>query len=173
MRDSSYNSSNQSKQIFSRGGEKKVMKKSLSFLLAIALVFGMFSAMASAATPTATEAGTLLKDLGVLKGDASGDLKENDVWARQDIVLILARLLGQGDAAAATAKSHTYADVPKTASQEYNGTLSWARENNYVNGHSATKFGWGEKLTVKDFAAIVLRVLGKDTTGANYANTEA
>ncbi|MFD0673685.1 hypothetical protein [Cohnella sp. GCM10027633] len=157
MRDSSYNSSHQTKQIFSRGGEKKVMKKSLSFLLAIALVFGMFSAMASAATPsTPAEAGAVLKELGVLKGD-DGDLLEGTVWKRQDIVVLLARLLAKEEAAAATAKSHTFKDVPKGY---YDGFLSWAKAEGYVNGYSATKFGFNDELTVKDFAAVVLRALG-------------
>lgn len=157
MRDSSYNSSHQTQQKFSRGGEKKVMKKSLSLLLAIALVFGMFSAMASAATPsTPAEAGAVLKELGVLKGD-DGDLLEGTVWKRQDIVVLLARLLGKEDAAAATEKSHTFKDVPKGY---YDGFLSWAKAEGYVNGYSATKFGFNDELTVKDFAAVVLRALG-------------
>ncbi|MFC5531040.1 hypothetical protein [Cohnella yongneupensis] len=135
------------------------MKKSLSFLLAIALVFGMFSAMASAATPTASEAGAKLKELGVVIGDQNGNLMENSTWLRQDIAVILSRLLGVEPAAKATPKSHTYKDAKGTA---YDGYLSWAREKGYILGHSATKFGWDEELTNQQFAAIVLRALGTD-----------
>ena len=144
------------------------MKKSLSLLLAIALVFGMFSASAFAATPsTPAEAGALLKELNVLKGDGK-DLLENDVWKRQDIVVLLARLLKAEDEAQATAKSHTFADVPKGY---YDGFLSWAKAKGYVNGHSDTKFGYNEELTVQQFSAIVLRALGinNDATVAEDA----
>ena len=146
------------------------MKKSLSLLLAIALVFGMFQAMASAATPTASEAGKQLVDLGILKGDKNGNLLEDSTWNRQDIVVLLSRLLGKEEAAQSTAKSHTYKDVPKGY---YDGFLSWAKNEKYAEGYSATKFGFGETLTYKQFAAIVLRALGKDTTGTNYENTAA
>jgi hypothetical protein len=164
MRDSSYNSSHQSKQTFSRGGEKKVMKKSLSLLLAIALVFGMFYSVAAAATtaPTPAEAGKQLQDYKIIEG-SNGDLMVDSTWLRQDIAVLLSRLLGVEATAKAHAKTHTFADVKGTF---YDGYLSWAKEEGYIIGNSPTKFGFGDKLTNQQFAAIVLRVFGID----DYAN---
>ncbi|WEK53933.1 MAG: hypothetical protein P0Y55_15410 [Candidatus Cohnella colombiensis] len=138
------------------------MKKSLSLLLTIALVFGMFANMASAAT--ANEAGSALQKLGVIKGDQNGGLMLDSTWKRQDLAVLLSRLVGKEDASKATDKSHTFKDVPKSAL--YDAVLSWAKEEGYMQGHSATKFGWNEELTNKQFAAVVLRALGVDTTSA-------
>lgn len=158
MRDSSYNSSHQSKQTFSRGGEKKVMKKSLSLLLAIALVFGMFYSVAAAATPTPAEAGQKLQGYGIIQG-SNGDLMEDSTWLRQDVAVLLSRLLGVEAEAKAHAKTHTFTDTKGTF---YDGYLSWAKEEGYIIGNSPSDFGFGDELTNQQFAAIVLRVFGID-----------
>jgi len=142
------------------------MKKSLSLLVAIAMVFSMFATVVSAAT--ASEAGAKLQSLGVIKGDQSGNLMEDATWKKQDIAVLLARLSGVEAAAQATAKSHTFADVP---AGYYDGFLSWAAEKQYLTGVSATTFGFGGTLTNQEFYAVVLRTLGVDTAGDNYAKT--
>jgi hypothetical protein len=160
MRDSSYNSSHQSKQTFSRGGEKKVMKKSLSLLLAIALVFGMFYSVAAAATPTPAEAGQQLKDYGIIEG-SNGDLMEGSTWLRQDAVVVLSRLLGVEAEAKAHADTSGFTDLK---GKFYQGYISWAKEEGYIKGNNAagTTFGFDKKLSNQEFAAIILRVFGID-----------
>ncbi|RED57650.1 hypothetical protein [Cohnella lupini] len=143
------------------------MKKSLSLLLTFALVFGLFANMAAAAE-TPASAGKLLQDAGVIKGSPSGDLLPDATWKRQDLAVLLSRLLGVEKEAAATVKSHTYKDVRGTF---YNGYLSWALTNKYLEGASATSFGFDQLLNNQSFAAVVLRALGVDTTGANYDKT--
>src|SRR5690606_14005317 len=69
---------------------------------------------------------------------------------------------------AAADKTHTYADVPAGF---YDGYLSWAKEEAYMEGHSGTQFGFSETLSNQQFYAVVLRALGIDTTGDNYAKT--
>jgi len=159
MREPSFLSSNKqnSQQPNDRGGEKKVMKKSLSLILAIAMVFSMFASVAFAAEVTPATAAEKLVTAGVIKGDAKGDVMADSKWSRQDVVVLLSRLLGKEDVAKATAKSHTFADV---TNKFYDGYLSWAVENKYFTGHSATKFGYGEEITVQQFAAVMLRALG-------------
>lgn len=143
------------------------MKKSLSLLVAIAMVFSMFASVAAAAT-TASDAGAKLQELKVIKGDQSGDLMEDATWKRQDLAVLLSRLLGKEAEAEKAAKAHTYADVP---AGYYDGFLSWALENKFMEGNSATSFGFGDTLTNQQFYAVVLRALGVDTTGDNYAKT--
>ena len=143
------------------------MKKSLSLLLVLALVFSMFASVAMAAE--GTNAGEVLKNLGVIQGSDNGDLMEDSNWKRQDVAVLISRLLGQEPEAKATAKSHTFADVKGTF---YDGYLSWAAENKFMEGNSATDFGWDKPITVKQFLAVVLRVLGFDTTGENFAKVE-
>jgi len=138
-----------------RGGEKKVMKKSLSLLVAIAMVFSMFATLVSA---DGKAAGQKLQDLGVINGTSNG-LDEDKEWLRQDVTVLIARLLGAEEAAKATANTHGFEDLD---SKFYNGFVSWAKENGYFNGESATKFGVGNPITNQQFAAVLLRVLKVD-----------
>jgi len=145
-----------------RGGEKKVMKKSLSLLLAIALVFGMFANLASAAEMTV---GEKLQAAGIIKGTGAG-LDEDKLWDREDVTVIISRLLDAEAEAKATEKNHTFADV---SNPFYDGYITWAQENGYFNGKSETKFGFDQPIKVKEFAAVMLRVLGVD---ADYSEVE-
>lgn len=138
-----------------RGGEKKVMKKSLSLLVAIAMVFSMFATLVSA---DGKAAGQKLQELGVINGTSNG-LDENEEWLRQDVTVLIARLLGSEEAAKATANTHGFEDLD---SKFYNGFVSWAKEKGYFNGESATKFGVGNPITNQQFAAVLLRVLNVD-----------
>ena len=159
MRDSSRQSSKCNiHQSRVQGGEFKIMKKGLSLLVAFALVFSMFTSVAFAAT-TPSEAGQKLQSLGIILGDQDGNLMEDADWKRQDVAVLLSRLLGQEEEAKNTPKSHTYADVRGTY---YDGYLSWARENGYMIGHSDTEFGFDDPITVKEFLTVILRALGYD-----------
>lgn len=141
------------------------MKKSLNLLLAIALVFTMFSSMAFAANGNSS-IGQKLQDAGVITGDLSGNLNEGEAWTRQDATVILARLLDAEDEAKATAKNHGFTDVTDPF---YDGFITWASENGYFQGHSATRFGYNESITNKQFAVVMLRALGVDFDDDWYA----
>ena len=136
------------------------MKKSLSLLLAIALVFGMFYSVAAAATPTPAEAGQQLKDYGIIEG-SNGDLMEDSTWLRQDAVVVLSRLLGVEAEAKAHADTSGFTDLK---GKFYQGYISWAKEEGYIKGNNAagTTFGFDKKLSNQEFAAIILRVFGID-----------
>ncbi|MFC6334920.1 S-layer homology domain-containing protein [Paenibacillus septentrionalis] len=138
-----------------RGGEKKVMKKSLSLLVAIAMVFSMFATLVSA---DGKAAGQKLQDLGIIKGTSAG-LDEDKEWLRQDVTVLLARLLGAESQAEAHANTHGFADLD---SKFYNGYVSWAKEKGYFNGETDTRFGVGNPITNQQFAAVLLRVLNVD-----------
>ncbi|GBG08012.1 hypothetical protein PAT3040_02579 [Paenibacillus agaridevorans] len=133
------------------------MKKSLSLLVAIAMVFSMFATVVSAAEePTA---GEYLNELGVILGNQDGDLKEDQTWKRQDIVVLLSRLFGAEDEAKGAKKTHEFKDV---TDKNYDGYISWAVEEGLVKGKSATVFGFGDELENRDFYLLVLRALGQE-----------
>jgi len=133
------------------------MKKSLSLLVAIAMVFSMFATVVSAAEePTA---GEYLNELGVILGNQDGDLKEDQTWKRQDIVVLLSRLFGAEDDAKGAEKTHEFKDV---TDKNYDGYISWAVEEGLVKGKSATVFGFGDELENRDFYLLVLRALGQE-----------
>ncbi|MBH5320602.1 hypothetical protein I6N90_22670 [Paenibacillus sp. GSMTC-2017] len=138
------------------------MKKSLSLLVAIAMVFSMFATVVSAAEETKS-AGKFLNELGVIKGNGS-DLKEDQTWKRQDIIVLLSRLLGEEAAAKATAKSHTFKDV---TNKDYDGYISWAVAKKLTTGKTATDFGYGDELKNQEFYAFVIRAFGQEVAYAD------
>jgi hypothetical protein len=129
----------------------------LNLLLAFALVFSMFSTAVFAAD--SQSAAQKLVNAGIIKGSNSGDLMENETWKRQDVTVIISRLLGVEQEAKNTPKNHSFADV---TDPYYDGFITYAYQNGYFNGHSEIRFGYGEEITVKQFAAVMLRVLGYD-----------
>lgn len=134
------------------------MKKSLSLLVAIAMVFSMFATLVSAADEKT--AGQKLQDLGVINGTANG-LDEDKEWKRQDITILLSRLLQVEEQAKAHANTHGFEDVNTSA---YNGFISWAKTNGYFTGKTETVFGINESITNAQFAAVLLRVLKVDVS---------
>lgn len=134
------------------------MKKSLSLLVAIAMVFSMFATLVSAADEKT--AGQKLQDLGVINGTANG-LDEDKEWKRQDITILLSRLLQVEEQAKVHANTHGFEDVNTSA---YNGFISWAKENGYFTGKTETVFGINESITNAQFAAVLLRVLKVDVS---------
>jgi len=84
---------------------------------------------------------------------------ENEQWKRQDVTVIIARLMGQVEEAQNTPKNHTFADV---TDPYYDGYITFAKDLGIFQGHSDVRFGYGEPITVKQFAAVMLRVLGYD-----------
>lgn len=132
------------------------MKKSLNLLLALALVFSMFSSLAFAAD---SDLGAKLKNAGVLQGGNDGNLKEDEQWERQDVTVIIARFLGAVEEAEATERNHGFTDVDIPY---YDSYITWAKDNEYFNGKSDAEFGFKQSITNKEFAAVMLRVLGVD-----------
>lgn len=137
-----------------RGGEKKVMKKSLSLLVAIAMVFSMFATLVSADGKTA---GQKLQETGLITGTSAG-LDEDKEWLRQDVTVLISRLLNKEEEAKAHENTHGFEDLD---SKFYNGFVSWAKETGLFIGKSATKFGVGESITNQEYATVLLRVFNQ------------
>lgn len=138
------------------------MKKSLSLLVAIAMVFSMFATVVSAAPAAGESAGEYLKKLGVIQGGDKGDLMEDEALKRQDAAILVARLvLGLEEAedlVKTGEKTHTYTDV---RGSYYDGVLSWAEAEGYMEGDVAGKtFGFDREVTIQEFATVIVRALG-------------
>ncbi len=142
------------------------MKKGLSLFVASSMVVSMFAGAAYAADKTP---GEVLNDLGVIQGNGT-DLKEDQSWARQDVVVLLSRLLGEEAEAKATAKGHTFTDVSDAF---YDGFITWAVEEGLVEGKGEGKFGFKAEMKNQEFFAVVLRAFGVDTKGDKYAEVPA
>lgn len=156
MRDSSYNFHTQTQQIFSRGGEKKVMKKSLSILLSFALVFGLFASMASAADNELTVAQKyqLLVDKGVLKGNPDGDARLEANLNRAEFATIAIAISGLPQEKPATA---TFSDV--NSKQWWYGAIEAAAKAGLVEGYNG-KFDPKANVTVEQVIKVAVQAAG-------------
>ena len=132
------------------------MKRTLSLVLALVMVLGMIPVYAQAATPQ-EEAGELLEQLGVLKGDQNGNLMLDKTLLRRDAVVMLARLLGEEEVAEKYPEAPTWKDV---TIKYYEPFLGWAQDEGYYKGYNDAKFGFNDDITVQDYAQVLLRALG-------------
>lgn len=142
------------------------MKKTLSLLLALVLVLGSFSTVFAAMPETDVEKAELLKELGILVGDNSGDLMLDEDLNRAQAVVILSRLMKAGD----VAKEFPVDDLPfdDVTDPIYPHYVAWAVANDLTQGISATKFDPKGDLTAQQFATFLLRALGYEIDAEAY-----
>ncbi len=145
------------------------MKRTLSLVLALVMVLGMIPVYAQAATPQ-EEAGKLLEQLGVLKGDQNGNLMLDKTLLRRDAVVMLARLLGEEEVAEKYPTAPTWKDV---TIKYYEPFLGWAQAEGYYKGYNDAKFGFNDEITVQDYAQVLLRALGYTDVEWKDAYTKA
>ncbi len=134
------------------------MKKILALVLVLSMVLGSFG-FAFAATTAENNAGQVLKELGVLKGDAQGNLMLDTVLNRQDIIVLLSRLMGAEDEASKFPIPSAYTDI---TDDYYKTFIGWAQVEGLTNGIGDNKFGFDQELTVKELATFLLRALGHE-----------
>jgi len=189
MRETSYHfsktDSQQPKQF--RGGEKKVMKKSLSLLIAIVMVFSMFASVAFAAedaTTTSSEEVTstdntatepeapasdltteqkfeALKKLGIFEGDQNGEAGLDQDMTRAQFAKIVALVKGLTIDESATSD---FKDVISTNhwASKYIAAVSAATPV-LMNGVGQGNFDPDGKVSLQMLATVLVRALGIPT----------
>ncbi len=130
------------------------MKRTLVLLLALVLMFSMFT------FATETSAGNELKELGIIKGDENGNLNEDKVLSREEAVVILNRMMGVEKSADLMLDSSPFVDVPKDhwAAKQ----IAYAKLMKWTNGIGNNEFGVGKEVTTQEFLTFMLRALGHD-----------
>lgn len=146
----------------------KTMKRTLSLLLAFALLCGALALPASAAVNNYTAA-HVLYELGLFQGvgmSASGfpEFALDKSATRAEAVVMLVRLLGAEQDAKSGRYKHTFTDVPSWA----DGYVGYAKAKNIASGVSATRFDAYSTITSNQFVTLVLRALGY--TNVDYRN---
>ncbi len=140
------------------------MKKSLSLLLAIAMVFSMFAAVASAAE-TPQERFDVLKEAGIFEGYPDGSAGLERQMTRAEFSKVLALLTD----APSNPSANTYTDVPATHwASEFIGAVTAA---GLMNGVGLNKFDPNGTVTVEQVAATLVRALGLDEASGNLTGT--
>ncbi len=143
------------------------MKRNLALLLVLTLLLSVFSYAASEPmTP-----GQYLKQLGVIKGDAEGNLNEKAKLTREEAITTVIRLMGKEKEALATKVEPSFTDVPKDSwARPY---IAYAEMKDWTNGIGDGKFGLGKNVTTKQYATYMLRVLGYGDTPYEQSMIEA
>ncbi|NBD26733.1 S-layer homology domain-containing protein [Paenibacillus glycinis] len=150
-----------------RGGEKKVMKKSLSLLVAAAMTLTTasvaFADDAAPTTPTAPATPDLtaqqkfdaLKELGIFNGYPDGSAGLDKQMTRAEFAKVLTKLTQLEENAAA---AKVYKDVPATHWAA--GFIGASTEAKLMNGLGANKFGPSGQVTVEQIAKVADLVAG-------------
>ncbi len=141
------------------------MKKILSLVLVLSMVLGSFGfafAGADVKTTTVTEAGEMLKELGLLKG-SNGDLMLGQNLKRQDMMVVLARLLGAEEEAEKYPLATNYPDV---RGDYYKAVIGWAQAKGLTTGMGNGTFGFDGDLELRHTITFLLRALGYDSAYA-------
>lgn len=183
MSNSSYNTHSSFYKIGKdiRGGEKKVMKKSLSVVLSSAMAFSMFASVAFGKTSAdfndlkdldaATKAKfDALISAGIFDGVAEGQFGLTQNMTRAQAAKVLALIYGVK--VDETVKTSSFSDVK--GDDAANGWaipyIEAAKKAGLIDGMTDTTFAPGQNVTLGQFATLLVKGLGKkvDTTGTPW-----
>jgi len=143
-----------------KGGRLNVKRNGLLILLIIALIGASVPSVVMAAEsdePDIYESyAERLKTMGLLQG-TDGGFELDRVPTRLESVIMLIRLLGQEEAAAAQQPGmHPFRDVPAWGDKY----VSYAYRNQLAAGIAADRFGSADGVTAEQYFTFVLRALG-------------
>lgn len=142
------------------------MKKSLSLILALAMVFSMFASVAFAADTETTDTDTTteqeltveekyaaLEELGIFEGDGTGANLQGEM-TRAQLAKIVTLLLQLDEDAAA----NTYTDV--SATHWAAGFIGAATKANIFDGRAPGQFDPEGEVSYQELATVLVRVTG-------------
>lgn len=135
------------------------MKK--KFMLCLFFILVIFASANLLATSVATKykkSAEELKSYNIIQGDSSGDLMLDKNLKREDLIVILSRLMNDEERAKKYSSETKFTDL-KSASKVYLPYINWAVSNGYIHGVTKDKFGYGDYVTVRQYQAILLRIL--------------
>ena len=113
-----------------------------------------------------------LKNNGILIGDERGNLNLEGNLKRQEMVVLISRLMGKEEEAKKWDTSKlTFEDVAKDNWAA--GYIAWAKDNNITKGYSEEWFGYNDTLTATQTGMFLLRVLGYNDVEMSQVNEKA
>ena len=132
----------------------------VAIILTLAMVFSIIVIPVSAdEVVTKYDAAAFLKDKGLLQGDDKGDLMLDKQLTREQMMVIMSRLLKVEDIAKTYPTDYmTFQDVD--LDNDYSYYIAWAQDSGITQGYSQDEFGFGKALTVWQTEALFVRALG-------------
>jgi hypothetical protein len=140
-----------------QGGEKKVMKKALSGVLAASLALSSFASVAFAAeaTPkTAEEMFKILAEKKIFDGYEDGSMGLDKTMTRAEVTKVLVKLLNLSENKAGAS---VYTDLAGAGWAE--GYIGAATKAGIMDGVADGKFDPSGKFTTEQLAAVLVRAL--------------
>ncbi|MBE5821418.1 MAG: S-layer homology domain-containing protein [Clostridiales bacterium] len=109
-----------------------------------------------------------LRNNGILIGDENGNLGLAQTLKRQEMVVLISRLMGKEDEAKNwNTNNLTFLDVEKDNWAA--GYIAWAKDNNITKGYSNEWFGYNDSLTLTQTQIFLLRILGENDVDMDTA----
>lgn len=137
-------------------------------IAAILLFIILLSALAPVlATSNYDHDGETLKDLGVLKGYADGNLHLDDNFKRQDMVVVISRIYKAEDDAKSFTGRNDFKDLYEGRGF-YIPYINWAKNQGLIQGIKEDEFGFDQYTTVQEFQTVLLRALGYGEEAKNW-----
>ena len=127
-------------------------------LFFVLIVFASASLNATSVATKYKKSAEELKSYNIIQGDSSGDLMLDKNLKREDLIVILSRLMNDEERAKKYSSETKFTDL-KSASKVYLPYINWAVSNGYIHGVTKDKFGYGDYVTVRQYQAILLRIL--------------
>jgi len=136
----------------------KKHRKLLALLVALTFLFSAIAPVMAAPVAEENAAGTLVA-LGIIEGDASGDLMLDKDITRAEFAKIAIMAKGLGDAEPLMKGTPSqFSDVANDA--WYNGWVNLAASQGFIQGYGDGNFGPNDKVTYSQAITILLRLLG-------------
>lgn len=129
------------------------MKKLIGLLLITILIIAALP-ISFSAVPTA---GEQLKTMGLLTGDQYGDLAESKYLTRTEMMVILARMLGDYDSAFKWTRVSTFSDKNNHWGERY---VAYAQYRGWTVGVGNNRFGYELRHSVQEASVLMLKALG-------------
>lgn len=133
-------------------------KKFMLCLFFVLVLFASTNIFATSVTTKYKKSAEELKSYNIIQGDSSGDLMLDKNLKREDLIVILSRLMNDEERAKKYSSETKFTDL-KNASKVYLPYINWAVSNGYIHGVTKDKFGYGDYVTVRQYQAILLRIL--------------
>lgn len=105
----------------------------------------------------ALTAGEELQSMGLLTGKAGGDLAEDEYLTRTEMMVILARMLGEFEQAKSWQKPSSFKDGNNHWGEHY---VAYAENRNWTAGIGNNLFGYDQHVTVRSVSVYMLKALG-------------
>lgn len=133
-------------------------KKFMLCLFFVLIIFASTNVLATSVATKYKKSAEELKSYNIIQGDSSGDLMLDKNLKREDLIVILSRLMNDEERAKKYSSETKFTDL-KSASKVYLPYINWAVSNGYIHGVTKDKFGYGDYVTVRQYQAILLRIL--------------